>query len=136
MTRTRHNPLPALLILTACAILALVILQQHAVTKHGLGVNLTRSAFDRCDQLPGAEYYSPERQTWLYFCFVDQARMAVQVLTEQRGADGSKEITTIPAEHVSKPYNYARSVITRDGYQLRSTWGDLPEWFQVLGGLK
>jgi len=128
MTRTQSSPLPWLLLAAACVVAA-IILGSHAIEKHGLGVNLTRSEFDRCDQLPGAEYYSPERQTWMYFCFVDFTRMAVQVLTDQRNNPNSREITTIPAEHVSKPWNYVKSVVPRDGYQLEQTWGNLPTWF-------
>jgi hypothetical protein len=128
MTRTQSSPLPWLLLAAACVVAA-IVLGTHAIEKHGLGVNLTRSAFDRCDQLPGFEMYSEKRNTWFYGCFVDMTHMAVQVLTEKRGNPESREITTIPSEHISKPLNYFKSVVTRDGYQMEQAWGDLPQWF-------
>jgi hypothetical protein len=130
MTRTQSSPLPWLLLGAACLVTA-IILGQHAIAKHGAGVTLARSEFN-CRQLPEAELYSEKRDTYLYLCFVDQIRMAAQVLSDQRDDPQSREITTIPAEHISKAQNYARSVITRDGYTLKNLYGDIPAWFKDL----
>jgi hypothetical protein len=133
MTRTQSSPLPWLLLAAAC-IVAAIILGSHAIEKHGAGVTLARSEFDRCDQLPGAEFFSEKRNTYAYLCFPDMIHMAVQILTDQRGNSNSREITTIPSEHVSKPINYTKTLFTRDGYVLKNSWGNLPEWFKLLIG--
>lgn len=119
------------LIIAALLIMgAMIILQGHAIESHGLLANGARSSFERCDQIPGAELYSPDRKTWAYLCFFEQgSRMAVQILSDQRDTDQAREITTIPKEHVSKPWNYVRTLINRDKYRVMTVWGDIPTWF-------
>lgn len=112
---------------------ACIILQQHAVERHGARlVEQTRADMDRCKGLPSAELC--DGGVWLYLLFYPQDRVCFQVCSGPRDDPGSREITTVPKEHVANPRNYVGNLFER-GYRFVQSWNDAPEWFVELLGM-
>jgi hypothetical protein len=110
--------------------------QQHAVERHtAVLVEPARGSF--CGKDGSGAHLVSKLQSKLdyhfYLCFLDNAtKVALQVTYKEAGDPASREITTIPAEHISKPINYIRSIIKRDLLELVDWKGNLPDWFMSL----
>jgi hypothetical protein len=112
---------------------AVIILQQHAVERHGLNlVTQTRAQMDQCKGLPSAELC--DGRVWLYLLFYPKDRICFQVCSGPRDDPASREITTVPQEHVTNPKNYVSNLFER-GYRFVQSWQDAPQWFIDLLGM-
>lgn len=144
-----RNVLPALLLILVlfAAVIAYVQLGIHGPIKHGVeaaaGVSALFAKDGTCNRGPSIEMKN-RYGIWLNLCFHDDGASA-WITTGKISDPASREVTTIPREQMSKPTQYLRSVLTRDGYKIDQFiyHGDPPKWFidlldsiVKLGGLQ
>jgi hypothetical protein len=113
-----------------------IVEQSHAVEKHGDIVLNARTTMNDCKNDKGmAEFHSESLNKWFYVCFIDtQGNIIIQILSGKIDDALSREITTIPSEHLSKPLAYLRNAIAKGSYKLVNTWNinKTPQWFMEL----
>lgn len=112
-----------------------VQLNLHSVYRHGDGAAAVADLFNSdgsCKPGPSVEMYSQTRGTWLNLCFHDDGASAWITIDRISSERANNEVTTIPRAEMSKPVQYLRSVLNRDGYVVKFNHGQAPEWFQTL----
>lgn len=140
-TSSSRNTAILLLLLAALAVAMLVLanvqLGIHSGLRHGPEAAASVSAMfnpsdGTCNKGPSVEMRS-RHGTWMNLCFVDNG-VAAWFTTARMTDPSAREITAIPREQISKPAQYFRSVIARDGYKPGDFiyHGDPPQWFTDL----
>ena len=119
-----------------CLILLVVSLLYFSAANHNpSAVEGVRSMFDargKCSKGSSVELFSPIMNTWMYICFHGE-RASIWVLARRLidgGAD--REVTVIPARDMSRPINYITNCISKRGYKLVSSFGELPKWITFI----
>lgn len=124
----------AMLLAYNAATPAKVQLGIHAPVKHGpeaaAAVSAMFAADGSCNKGPSIEMQN-RYGNWMNLCFHDDG-VSAWITTGRISDTSSREITAIPRDQMSKPVQYLRSVITRDGYVIKSEHGSVPGWFQSL----
>lgn len=116
----------ALLLMGVC-----IIVQQHAIERHGLSaVEQTRAMMDNCDQFDSVEFTDGKR--FILAILFPGKRGCFQVTTAEHDDPSSREITTVPQGHVRDIRAVVRGWIERRGYRVNRTWGQMPEWLTKL----
>ena len=136
-TESRNNGslvLPLLLLACLVAAGAWCVTSKHAWDKRGSVAVAVASSFSddgRCTKGPSVSMRATSGVRMM-ICFVDPGKVQLHI---QNGEGGG--ITDIPADEISQPESYLKSVIRRLGYQVEAAYGQLPQWFvDLIGGLQ
>lgn len=116
----------ALLIMGAC-----IIVQQHAIERHGLSaVEQTRQMMDNCQNYDSVEFTDGKR--FILAILFPGKKGCFQVTTGEHDDPASREITTVPQGHIRDIRSVVRGWVERRGYRVNRTWGEMPEWLMKL----
>lgn len=122
-------PISILLLLAVAVAFALptvgIQLGLHAHENHTHDAVSVRDAFVTCPKDNQAEFYSEQRDTWMYLCFIEPtSKVALWILTDKI----TRVWREVTAFFPRNPMNYLPTIIARDGYKLMS--GEIPDWLR------